>query len=460
MLIDSTSFTNLLLEGEETGAYVSIRQINSLAYSKKSGGSCPQSAMIWRLCLGIATYWFTALAGACAVEPSNVEPAPFLRYRDTTLEYHGVESDFKNLTEIRIGWFGPHDPTNGVASAPWWAASLAVRDANDLGGYQGLPFRLVPRWAIDPWGTGVSQLTRMVYDVQPLALLGSMDSAATHLAEQVVAKANLPLVSPISTDKSVTLAGVSWMFSCAPTDDAIARVLVVNVLDSPQRGTNKLALLTGIDQESRMIAREVVREFTRHGHPPDFRFEVAAGAHDITRQMAALQESRPGMVMILAGAEDAARLVLAVRQQLPSAMIFGGQSFGLIRFQQLAGIAAEGARFPLLFFPEPTDAAAERFIDRFTNEHQCPPDYTAALTYDATRLLLEAIQRAGPNRARIREELTRLSPWPGMVGPIRFDGTGQNIASRVCVGTIRKGAIILLTKPATLDHALNVITPP
>ena len=432
-----------------------VLYLNSLACGKKSGGSCPQSAMIWRLCLGIATYWFTALTGACAVEPSSSGPEPFLRYRDTTLEYNGVESDFTNLTEIRIGWFGPHDPTNGVASAPWWAASLAVREANEQGGYQGLPFRLVPRWAVDPWGSGVSQLTRMVYDEQPLALLGSMDSATTHLAEQVVAKANLPLVSPISTDKSVTLAGVSWMFSCAPTDDAIARVLVANVLDLPQRGTSKLALLTGIDHESRMIAREVMREFTRHGQPPDFRFEVAAGAHDITRQMAALQESRPGMVMILAGAEEAARLVLAVRQQLPSTMIFGGQSFGLIRFQQLAGTAAEGARFPLLFFPEPADAAADRFIDRFTNEHQSPPDYTAALTYDATRLLIEAIHRAGPNRARIREALTRLSPWPGMAGRIRFDGTGQNIDGRVCVGTIRKGAIILLTKPATMEHALN-----
>ena len=83
---------------------------------------------------------------------------------------------------------------------------------------------------MDPWGTGVSQLTRMVYDEQPLALLGSVDSATTHLAEQVVAKANLPLVSPIATDKSVTLAGVSWMFSCAPDEAAIARVLVDAVL--------------------------------------------------------------------------------------------------------------------------------------------------------------------------------------------------------------------------------------
>ena len=300
----------------------------------------------------------------------------------------------------------------------------------------------------------------MVYDEQPLALLGSIDSAATHLAEQVVAKANLPLVSSISTDKSVNLAGVSWMFSCAPADDSIARVLVADVLDSLQRGTSKLALLTCTDHESRMIAREVMREFARHGHPPDFRFEVAAGALDITRQMAALRESRPSTVMILAGVEDAARLVVAVRDQLPSAVLFGSQSFSLTRFQQLAGQAAEGARFPLLFLPNQADAAAERFIDRFTKEHQCTPDYTAAITYDATCLLLEAIRRAGPNRARIREALAQLSPWPGIAGQIHFDGTGQNINSNVCVGTIRNGAIISSTKPATLKHDNHIKTFP
>ena len=442
-------------DGEPRGGWKRRAIAGRLPGSKAAPRPYSPSAMSRRLCVAFMAYWFAMLAAACAVEPSSNEPAPFLRYRDATLAYRGVESDFTNLTEIRIGWFGPHGLTNGAASAPWWAASLAVREANEQGGCHGMPFRLVPRWAIDPWGTGVSQLARMVYDEQPLALLGSVDSASTHLAEQVVAKANLPLVSPICTDKSVTLAGVSWMFSCAPTDDAIARVLVAEVLASLQRGSSKLALLAGTDHESRMIAREVTREFTRQGHPPDFRFEVAAGALDLTRQMAALRESRPDTVVVLAGAEDAARLVVAVRDQLPSAMLFGGPSFGRTRFRELAGPAAEGARFPLLFLPEPADATTERFVNRFLSEHQCPPDYTAALTYDATRLLIEAIGRAGPNRARLREALALGSPASGMAGRIRFDGTGQNIDGRVCVGTIRKGAIILLTKPATMEHALN-----
>ena len=484
--------------------------------------------------LVLSAVWLLAIAHCLsAAEPADPQSAsPFLRLREAALGYHGPEGNFTNLTEIRIGWFGPTNLDDPLTGDLWWAARFAIQEANaqtvDFGlrasDFSRLPIRLIPRWAVDPWGTGVSQLTRMVYDEQPLAILGSVDSATTHLAEQVVAKANLPLVSPIATDKSITLAGVSWMFSCAPSDDAIARMLVDDVLATlnenassstrsvrhKEAATDKseirnpkseidqslltsaatsqrsgLALLACTDHESRMTTREVLKEFSRRGRMPDFRFDVPPGAHAAARQMSALEEACPSVVLIIAGAEDSARLVRALRAGTPlgfgvrqssgamaaatdpekaaedcrtprrsradrdaplsSCALFGSHAMGRARFRELAGPVAEGARFPLLFVPDRSDKNAALFVAHFTSERRHPPDYTAALTYDATRLLLEAIRRAGPNRARIREALTQLSPWPGIAGPIHFDGTGQNTRTNICMATIRDGAIDPLT---------------
>jgi branched-chain amino acid transport system substrate-binding protein len=342
--------------------------------------------------------------------------------------------------------------------------------------FTGLPVRLVPRWSVDPWGTGVSQLARMVYEDQPLALLGSVDSATTHLAEQVVAKAQLPLVSPVATDKSVTLAGVSWMFSCAPSDAVIARVLVDDLLGLASPGQAKpltpapgprapteaddqgeraqstglapsdrsgIALVTCTDHASRMMTREVLREFSRRGRLPDLRLEVPPGAAEVSRQLERLAESKPGVVLVVAGAEDAARLVRAVRA--PGLRIWGTHAMGRTRFRELAGPAAEGVRFPVLFTADPGDLRYGRFANRFQAERNRAPDCAAVLTYDATRLLLEAIRRAGPNRTRIRDALTQLSPWPGLAGLIQFDGTGQNTRTNICLGTIRNGAVTPLS---------------
>jgi ABC-type branched-subunit amino acid transport system substrate-binding protein len=452
----------------------------------------------------------------------SAAPAPFLHLRDTTLGYHGPSAELTNLTELRIGWFGPTNLDDPLTGDLWWAASLAIREANEAQGrkseirnpksegspnpetrdpkdsvstdvrrsdlrpptsdFRRLPFRLVPRWAVDPWGTGVSQLARMVYTEQPLALIGSVDSASTHLAEQVVAKANLPLVSPWATDQSVTLAGVSWMFACAPADTAVARLLVDDILaalaargadeppaPNPQSAVpaGRLALLTCTDHESRMATRAVLHEFSRRGRLPDLRLDIPPAAPEITRQMERLAGAAPAVVLIIAGAEDSARLVRAARARLPGSppappaapvtssvasqdaavsgpILFGSHTMGRARFRELAGTAAEGVRFPRLVATDPADARWARFAERFQAERGRAPDYAAVLAYDATCLLIEAIHCAGPNRARIRDALSQLSPWPGLAGPIEFDGTGQNGRAAAGLSTIRDGVLVPL----------------
>ncbi|MGB5752976.1 MAG: ABC transporter substrate-binding protein, partial [Thermoanaerobaculia bacterium] len=146
---------------------------------------------------------------------------PYHEFRLQPLEYVGPATegpDLASLTEVAIGWFGPSDPDHALHGDLWVAANLAVEEANEAGGLHGLPVRLVPRWSENPWGTGVGQVARMVHEDQVWAILGSVDGSGTHLAEQVVAKARLALVSPVSTDESVNLAGVPWMFSLAPGD--------------------------------------------------------------------------------------------------------------------------------------------------------------------------------------------------------------------------------------------------
>ncbi|MFO1499028.1 MAG: ABC transporter substrate-binding protein [Verrucomicrobiota bacterium] len=112
------------------------------------------------------------------------------------------------------------------------------------------------------------------------------------------------------------------------------------------------------------------------------------------------------------------------------------------RFRDLVGAAGEGVQFPLLFPPGTGDGELRRFAADFEAELGHSADFTATLTYDATRLLIECIRQAGPNRLRIRDALSRTAAWPGLSGPIQFDGTGQNRRTDVGMGTIQKGTIV------------------
>jgi branched-chain amino acid transport system substrate-binding protein len=398
-----------------------------------------------------------------ASSPTPNQPQPFLHLRQSTLDYHGPDTDLTNLTELRIAWFGPTNLNDPLTGDLWWAANLAIHEANNqrcriadpepknrnisIESERSLPFRLVPVWSEDPWGSGASQLVRMVYEQQPLALIGSVDSASTHLAEQIATKANLPLVSPISTDPSITLAGVSWMFSCAPSDAAIARALADDVLATVIGAEDRLVLLVSTDHESRMVATEVLKQLHRHHRSPGFCFTVPAGSRDFSSQIPAWIAASPAAVIILAGVDDAARLTLTLRNLFPlqhgssTCQIFGSHSMGRRSFLDLVGQVAEGVRFPLLVPQDPENPALSEFIARFSAERGRTPDYTALLAYDAMRLLIEAIHQAGPNRARIRLALAQASPWSGIAGPITFDGTGQNTHSTIQPAVIRDGQV-------------------
>jgi ABC-type branched-subunit amino acid transport system substrate-binding protein len=344
----------------------------------------------------------------------------------------------------------------------YWAASLAVQEANAHGGCGGIPFKLIARWSENPWGSGVAQLARLVYEQQPIAVLGSIDSASTHLAEQVVAKANLPLVSPVATDKTTTLAGVSWMFSCAPSDTAVARALVNALLASTASSANvrssRLVLITATDHESRMLSREVLREFSQRNRLPDYRHEVPPGA-EFEAQIRAIVEAQVSAVVVVAGAADSARLVCGLQEQLPGVTIFGGPAMARSQFLRLAGTFAERPVFPMVSAFENDSPRLADFVGQFAAETGREPDYTAALTYDATRLLLEAVQSAGPSRPGVRRALVDASGWSGCAGTIAFDGTGQNTRTNVSMAHWRSGRITPLRDSDSLARTAQP-TPP
>jgi len=366
------------------------------------------------------------------------------------LEYVGPDAegpDPTDLTEIAIGWFGPSNPDHPLHGDLWKAVTLAVEEANKGGGLHGLPIRLVPGWSENPWGTGVGQVARMVHEDQVWAILGSVDGPGTHLAEQVVAKARLSLVSPVSTDESVNLAGVPWMFSLAPGDHLwaplIARSLVKEI------GEGSFVLLAATDHDSRLAAQEILGELAALDRGPALRLDLQPDGMDLASSWQRFENSFPSAALVVASATDSATLVRALRQGGFAGSILGGPQFGRHLFLERAGEAAEGVILPLLFDPTGDGCEAQRFGQRFQERTGSQPDWAAAHTYDATRLLLESIRLAGLNRSAIRQALVELAPWCGVTGIIEWDPIGQNRRPVTHHATIRGGNIVAVADPRT-----------
>lgn len=350
--------------------------------------------------------------------------APYLDHRSRELDFTEAGaggSEIAGVDEVCLGWFGPSDPADPVGGDLWMAACMAVEEANATGGWEGRPFRLTPRWSENPWGTGVGSLFRMVYDEPVVALLGSMDGASTHLAEQVVAKAGLPLVSPVSTDDSVNFAGVSWVFSCAPGDAMVAASLA----DAVARWRVEPFLVNAIDHDSRVLARSVARAIEVEGRGVSQQLQFTPGGETFAAQLRQLAAAQPDLVVLIAGAEDSARFVRGLRRMGVTSAVLGSPGMGSRRFFTAVDGGTDGVFFPLLV-AEGEGGRREAFTTGFAARTGHEPDFRALLTYDAATLLVCAVRRAGPDRDGIRRALRGLSPWTGVAGRIEWDGLGRN----------------------------------
>jgi len=370
---------------------------------------------------------------------------PFFDARKQRTQYAGpgreTPTSEDEIKEVLIGYFGPDDPDDPVGGDLWKAAQLAVSQANRNGGYRGKPFRLVPAWSENPWGTGVKLVARLAYKDRVWAIIGGIDGPTTHLAEQVVAKARLPLVSPISTDKTVNLANVPWMFSLAPGDHLLAPVLAAEIV--ARTGDGHFVIVSADDHDSRLLIVELKKALAKHRAVARREIVFRQGVEKLDHIVARVVRISPDVAVIIADADDSARIVTALRVEEFAGPIFGGPAMGRRQFLEKAGDAAEGVVFPNIW---QTNEASSSFVKTYRQRHSHAPDYAAAHMYDAVTLLVEAIRRSGLNRARIGDAVRGLSPWNGVTGTVRWDGLGSNTRP-VELGTITNRRVVMSSAP-------------
>jgi ABC-type branched-subunit amino acid transport system substrate-binding protein len=138
-----------------------------------------------------------------------------------------------------------------------------------------------------------------------------------------------------------------------------------------------------------------------------------------------LPSSPPTALLVWARTATGQPLLSEARRRFPELPLLAPASMA-----GPAGLGIEGlivaSPIDLAAPPPAARAFAAAYRRRFGEE----PTPLAALSYDSVALTLAAISRAGPNRARIRDELATMT-YDGVSGTIRFDQLGGNPAAPV-----------------------------
>jgi len=408
-----------------------------------------------------------------AGEPADMSPySKFAAPYDTNYThpnvYSGAGRDIrepKDLTEVRIGFFGPieHTPDTIFGLRMLHGAQLAVEEANAAGGYGGKPFKLMEHndydnWQAnavygqdrptDPtiWGSASNETVKMVYDDKDWAIFGSISSESTHIALRVALRAEIPIVNSASTDPTIPETYIPWYFTDLQ-DDRVQGLTLARRLYSELR-LKRVALLRVNNRYGRLGVGKFIDVSRRLGHPVVMEQIFFPGDTDFARQLKVIRSSRADAVVLWADESDAATILKQMRAAGMNLPAFGAyRTLGDTLLKE-AGDAAEGFEAVYPYDPTRKDPRWLDFNRRFEDRFHENPEQFASMAYDTMNMLLDSICKAGLNRARIHDALANIEHYDGVTGPMVFDPNQKNVAP-LFLGTVHNGAITY--RPASME---------
>lgn len=388
-----------------------------------------------------------------ASSSADVEPfgavKPFKEHFLVQMEYTGsgrAISEPEHLASVKIGFLGPIMQTVSVATggasheealgiAMLRACRLAIEEANAKGGYfkRKIPFELCVRNDNALWGASGSEVIHLAYKDNVWAIMGGVDGANTHIAIRVSLKIEIPWMTPGDLDPTYIETNIPWVMRCIG-DDRQQNYLLVDYLFR-KMNYQRVAILRSSNRYGRFGVREIRDSARRLNRPIVIEMAHKVGNADLTMQLDRIEASKPDAIVYWGDAEDAGHALNAMRARgWKQPVLFCDRAVSE-EFLRTAGPNADGVICTYPWNPDRSDPKLAAFKKAFQERWGVEPDTYAAHAYDGANMLIWAIQKAGLNRAKIRDVLAyRTEPFPGVTGDIplssALDDAGEVFLAR------------------------------
>ena len=384
----------------------------------------------------------------------DVEPfrhvTPYKEYFLEQMEYTGpgrAIPEPEQVGTVKIGFIGPIMSTVSVATggksheevlgiAMLRGARLAIKQANEKGGYlkRNLPFELVISNDNGLWGASGNEIIKLAYRDHVWAILGTIDGANSHIAIRVALKAEIVMLNSGDTDPTFIETNIPWVVRCIG-DDRQQGYLLTDYLYRKMKYT-RVGIMRASNRYGRFGVREILDGARRLGHPIILEMAYGVGGQDFSLQLERLRDANLEAIVHWGDAVDGAAILNQMRELGMNQPFFACDRCVSDEFLEIAGANAEGVVCGYPWNPTGQDPKLEEFRRAYRSSYGVEPDTYAAHAYDGMNMLIWAIQKAGLNRAKIRDLIAhRPTPFHGVTGEIPLsaclDDLGEVFLTRI-----------------------------
>ncbi len=360
------------------------------------------------------------------------------------------------VTIVKIGSVAPltggtahqgKDNENGVR--------LAIDEANAAGpmiGTQKVKFELVSEddQADPKVGNTVAQ---KLVDAKVAGVVGHLNSGTTIPASAIYNQAGIPVISGSATNPAYTEQGFKMAFRVVGRDDQQGPVLATYLANNSKPKT--VALIDDATAYGEGLANEVEKTLKAANIKVLPREKGTDKTVDWKAVLTKVKGKKPDAVFYGGMDATAGPLMKQARELGIKAVFAYGDGACTEKMAELAGEAAEGLICSQAGIP--VKAAGSKFLDAFRAAFKMDPIIYAPFTYDATKLLIAAMQKAGSADPAKYHAALVASDYNGASGNIQFDEKGDRKDAEMTIFTLKEGkitpiAIIKSGKSMTLDE--------
>lgn len=325
---------------------------------------------------------------------------------------------------------------------------LALDEINAAGGVLGRKIRVITEDDRSLADEAKAAVNKLISNDKVVAVIGEIASSRSLAAAPICQDAEIPMLSPGSTNPKVTEVG-DYIFRSCFIDPfqgtAVAKFAMENLK------LKKFAVLYPVNSDYGVGLRQFFKEAVakRGGTITEDLAYTEGKDVDFRAQLTKIKSTNPEAIFVSGYYTEAGLIAQQARELGITVPLLGGDGWDSDKTIAVGKSAVEGCYFSNHYSQEEDRPAVKKFVEDYRKKYNGKiPDAMAVLGYDAMKLMADAISRAGStDGAAIRDALAATKDFPGASGVITIDENRN----------AKKSAVILKIEGGTFRYAATVV---
>ena len=310
---------------------------------------------------------------------------------------------------------------------------LAIDEANEAGGINGKKIELVSVDDKSEAAESINAATKLISDDDVKVIVGPATTGLVLAETQTATDAKVPIIAPCATSPEATVENGKvkpYVFRSCFIDPQQGEVMATFAAKDLKAKTAVIYVDNSSDY-SKNLAKVFKEKFEAAGGKIIMEEAFLQKDQDFKATLTKLKTANADVMFVPAYYEEVGKIVKQAREMGINSAILGTDGWDDTKVVDIAGADALNNTFFSTHYSE-KDAEVQGFIEAYKKKYNRAPNVFAALGYDAGKMLVDALKRAGSgDTEKIREALEATKDLKVGTGTISMDKNHNPIKTAV-----------------------------